>query len=144
MLRKFRGGSSLKPKPILLYSRVIWDYFIVSHAARMASNAGNDDIILLFSAREYNRRQIDSSNRYWRARRVCLENNLMSFIILNGITKVKKISRRLAFEAKADSSNRHRRNTLSLAAKFSKTNVIQYMRATTPNEGQMGLGQPTA
>jgi hypothetical protein len=31
-----------------------WDYFIVSHAARMASNAGNDEIILLFSAREYN------------------------------------------------------------------------------------------
>jgi hypothetical protein len=32
--------------------RWIWGCFIVSHAARMASNAGNDEIILLFSARE--------------------------------------------------------------------------------------------
>jgi hypothetical protein len=38
-----------------LYTRERWicDYFIVSHAARMASYAGNDDIILLFSARRY-------------------------------------------------------------------------------------------
>jgi hypothetical protein len=33
--------------------RWIWDYFIVSNAARMALDAGNDEIILLFNAREY-------------------------------------------------------------------------------------------
>jgi hypothetical protein len=33
--------------------RWIWGGFIVSHAARMASNAGNDENILLFGAREY-------------------------------------------------------------------------------------------
>jgi hypothetical protein len=38
------------------YTRERWicDYFIVRHAARMAPNAGNDEIILLFSARGYN------------------------------------------------------------------------------------------
>jgi hypothetical protein len=38
--------------------RLIWGCFIVSHAARMASNAGNDEIILLFSAREYKRERL--------------------------------------------------------------------------------------
>jgi hypothetical protein len=33
--------------------RWIWDYFIVSNAAHMAPDAGNDEIILLLGAREY-------------------------------------------------------------------------------------------
>jgi hypothetical protein len=46
--------------------RLIWDYFIVSHAARVASNAGIDEIILLFSAREYNFQKPDAiQHRYF-------------------------------------------------------------------------------
>jgi hypothetical protein len=41
-------------KRLWLYTRErwIWGCFIVGHAVRMASNAGNDEIILLLSARE--------------------------------------------------------------------------------------------
>jgi hypothetical protein len=34
--------------------RWIWDYFIVSHAARMASNAGNDEIIFFLALASIN------------------------------------------------------------------------------------------
>jgi hypothetical protein len=46
--------------------------------------------------------------------------------ILNDITKVKKISRRFAFKAKADSSNRHQRTRYRSPQNFQKPNVIQY------------------
>jgi hypothetical protein len=40
---------------------IIWDYFIVGNAARMAPDAGKDEIILLLSAREHTIRRIDLS-----------------------------------------------------------------------------------
>jgi hypothetical protein len=71
------------------YTRERWicDYFIVSHAARLASNAGNDEIILLLSARGHN-----------------------------------IISNQFAFEAKADSSNWHRRTRYRSLRNFKNLN----------------------